>query len=159
MPLYLEKASSTMPLQSCFSGKHLATIVYSCGSRLSQHPCVFFLHSSLRSLSSKSVSQDFSFGTFLEILLEFSASFAGSFAVGVTIGLISSLVLNRPRFLNQCTARIRSSLFHMLSFTTLQLFKYTQFDKYHTLELVLLVLYSYASYLLADGLGLSGTFC
>jgi hypothetical protein len=38
-----------------------------------------------------------------------------------------------------------------------QLFKYTQFDKYHTLELVLLVLYSYSSYLLADGLGLSGT--
>jgi len=37
-----------------------------------------------------------------------------------------------------------------------QLFKYTQFEKYHTLELVLLVLFAYSSYLLADGLGLSG---
>lgn len=76
---------------------------------------------------STTTSKELSIGTLLNIVLEFTVSFAGSFAVGVTIGLLSSL-----------------------------LFKYTQFDRYHTLELVLLVLYSYSSYLLADGLGLSG---
>jgi len=72
-------------------------------------------------------SHDLSFITLLNIILEFTISFMGSFAVGVCIGISSCL-----------------------------LFKYTQFEKYHTLELVLLVLFAYSSYLLADGLGLSG---
>jgi len=75
----------------------------------------------------RALSTTSSQGFLLGIVFEFTVSFVGSFVVGVAIGLLSSL-----------------------------LFKYTQFDKYHTLELVLLVLYSYASYLLADGLGLSG---
>lgn len=38
----------------------------------------------------------------------------------------------------------------------LQLLKYTELHKYPNVELMLLILYAYASYLLADGLGLSG---
>jgi sodium/hydrogen exchanger 3 len=60
-------------------------------------------------------------------LIQFAIIFAGSFFVGILIGALFSLLL-----------------------------KYTQFDKYHNLELVLVVLCAYASYLLADGFGLSG---
>jgi solute carrier family 9 (sodium/hydrogen exchanger), member 8 len=60
-------------------------------------------------------------------VFEFTVIFAGSLLIGVLIGLLASL-----------------------------LFKYADMSKYPVLEASLLVTYAYSSYLLAQGLGLSG---
>jgi len=65
-------------------------------------------------------------GMFFAGIGSFFVIFLGSVAVGVIVALLSAL-----------------------------LFKFTELSKYPTLETVLLVLYAYASYLLAEGLGLS----
>jgi len=60
-------------------------------------------------------------------LTEFVLIFAGSFIVGIAVGLLSSILL-----------------------------KYTPFSAFPTLEFSMLVMYAYSSYLLAEGLNLSG---
>jgi sodium/hydrogen exchanger 3 len=69
----------------------------------------------------------FTWAGFGGAVLEFVVIFAGSLLIGVLIGLLSSL-----------------------------LFKYADMHKYPVLEASLLMTYAYSSYLLAQGLGLSG---
>jgi sodium/hydrogen exchanger 3 len=69
----------------------------------------------------------FTWAGFGGAVLEFIVIFAGSLLIGVLIGLLSSL-----------------------------LFKYADMHKYPVLEASLLMTYAYSSYLLAQGLGLSG---
>jgi len=73
------------------------------------------------------VSEEFTALSCLFAFLNFLKIFFGSMGIAIAIGMLSTFV-----------------------------FKFTTLDRYPTLELILLILYAFASYLLAEGLKLSG---
>lgn len=82
---------------------------------------------------------------------QFCIIFLGSILVGVVVALLSALV---PAAYS-CASSDR--LTHSLAcLQSTQLFKYTSMYTHPVLESGMLVLYAYSSYLLAQGLGLSG---
>ncbi|KAM0902412.1 hypothetical protein ACQ4PT_019311 [Festuca glaucescens] len=86
---------------------------------------------------------------FVVVILRFLENFVGSMSSGIGVGLISALISSTLPFVHHAC---------MNSLILSNLFKYAELgvENLHNLESCLFVLFPYFSYMLAEGLGLSG---